>query len=79
MEFAKKVWKLLVAIKDGLSLVFLLLFFGLLFAILTARPNPAAVNGKVLEVMNRRNIYGNMTGTIGSHLVYCKPDSLSPL
>jgi len=43
MEFAKKVWKLLVAIKDGLSLVFLLLFFALLFAILTGRPNPAAV------------------------------------
>ena len=43
MEFARNVWKLLVAIKDGLSLVFLLLFFALLFAILTARPNPAAV------------------------------------
>jgi len=43
MAFAKNVWKLLVAIKDGLSLVFLLLFFALLFAILTARPNPAAV------------------------------------
>ena len=48
MEFAKKVWKLLVAIKDGLSLVFLLLFFGLLFAILTARPNPAAVKDGAL-------------------------------
>lgn len=43
MEFAKNVWKLLVAIKDGLSLVFLLLFFALLFAILTARPNAAAI------------------------------------
>ena len=40
MEFAKNVWKLLVAIKDGLSLIFLLLFFALLFAILTARPAP---------------------------------------
>jgi len=48
MEFAKKVWKLLVAIKDGLSLVFLLLFFALLFAILTARPNPAAVKDGAL-------------------------------
>ena len=43
MAFAKNVWKLLVAIKDGLSLIFLLLFFALLFAILTARPNAAAV------------------------------------
>ena len=43
MAFARKVWKLLVGIKDGLSLLFLLLFFGLLFALLTARPSPAQV------------------------------------
>ena len=43
MSFARKVWHLLVAIKDGLSLVFLLLFFWALFALLTARPSPAAV------------------------------------
>ena len=43
MSFARKAWHLLVAIKDGLSLIFLLLFFGLLFAILTARPSPAQV------------------------------------
>ena len=43
MAFAKGVWKLLVGIKDGLSLLFLLLFFMALFAILTARPSPAQV------------------------------------
>jgi protease-4 len=43
MIFARKVWKLLVAIKDGPSLVFLLLFFGLLYGVLTARPNVAQV------------------------------------
>ncbi len=43
MSFAGKVWRLLVGIKDGLSLVFLLLFFGVLFAVLTARPNPGVV------------------------------------
>jgi protease-4 len=43
MSFARSVWRLLVGIKDGLSLVFLLLFFALLYAILTARPNPAQV------------------------------------
>ncbi|WP_226661596.1 signal peptide peptidase SppA [Alteriqipengyuania lutimaris] len=48
MEFAKNVWKLLVGIKDGLSLLFLLLFFALLFAILTARPNPASVKDGAL-------------------------------
>ena len=43
MHFAGKVWRLLVGIKDGLVLLFMLLFFGLLFAILTARPSPAQV------------------------------------
>jgi protease-4 len=43
MVFARKVWKLLVAIKDGLALLFLLLFFMALYAVLTARPNPGAV------------------------------------
>ena len=45
MEFARKVWKLLVGIKDALVLVFLLLFFGLLYAVLSMRPTP----GKVTE------------------------------
>ena len=43
MGFARKAWHLLVAIKDGLALLFLLLFFALLFAILTARPSPAQI------------------------------------
>lgn len=43
MAFARKVWKLLVAIKDGLALLFLLLFFLALYAVLTARPNIATV------------------------------------
>jgi protease-4 len=45
MEFARKVWKLLVGIKDALVLVFLLMFFGLLYAVLSMRPTP----GKVTE------------------------------
>ncbi|WP_114520652.1 signal peptide peptidase SppA [Altererythrobacter sp. ZODW24] len=58
MAFAGKVWRLLVGIKDGLSLVFLLLFFSLLYAVLTARPSPAQIregalllelNGSVVE------------------------------
>ncbi|UIP06627.1 signal peptide peptidase SppA [Erythrobacter sp. SDW2] len=48
MAFARKVWKLLVAIKDGLSLLFLLLFFAVLFTILTARPGPAQIHGGAL-------------------------------
>ena len=43
MRFAGKVWRLLVGIKDGLALLFLLLFFVGLFAVLTSRPSPGAV------------------------------------
>jgi protease-4 len=43
MSFAGKVWRLLVGIKDALSLIFLLLFFTAMFFILTARPSPGAV------------------------------------
>src|SRR5678816_1579134 len=43
MAFARKVWKLLVAVKDGLALLFLLMFFGVLYAALASRPNVAQV------------------------------------
>jgi protease-4 len=48
MSFAGKVWRLLVGIKDGLSLIFLLLFFALLYAALTMRPNPGVVRDGAL-------------------------------
>ncbi|MCT2558909.1 signal peptide peptidase SppA [Tsuneonella sp. YG55] len=48
MSFARKVWHLIVAVKDGLSLVFMLLFFFALYALLTARPSPAAVRDGAL-------------------------------
>ncbi len=38
-SFPRKVWNLLVGIKDGLALVFLLLFFVALFGIFSGRPN----------------------------------------
>lgn len=50
MTFARKVWKLLVAIKDALVLVFLLLFFGLLYAALSMRPTPGKVTEGALVV-----------------------------
>ncbi|MFY7835229.1 MAG: signal peptide peptidase SppA, partial [Novosphingobium sp.] len=43
MSFAKSVWKILVAIKDGLVLLFLLLFFAGLYALLSFRPAPGMV------------------------------------
>jgi protease IV len=48
MKFARKVWKLLVAIKDGLALVLLLMFFSALYAVLTMRPGPAQVRDGAL-------------------------------
>jgi len=56
MAFVGKVWKLLVGIKDALVLVFMLLFFSALFAILSARPSPAQVREGAL--------YIDMTGFI---------------
>jgi len=50
MTFARKVWKLLVAIKDALVLVFLLLFFGLLYAVLSLRPTPGKVTNGALVI-----------------------------
>ena len=38
MRFVRAIWKLLVGIKDALVLMFMLMFFGLLYAALSARP-----------------------------------------
>ena len=46
MSFARTIWKFLVAIKDGLALLFLLLFFLLLFALLAGRPNGSGYVGE---------------------------------
>ena len=48
MSFAKSVWKILVAIKDGLVLLFLLLFFAGLYTVLTLRPAPGMVRAGAL-------------------------------
>lgn len=48
MIFARKVWTVLVAIKDGLVLLFLLLFFLALYAALISRPGPGVVRDGAL-------------------------------
>jgi protease-4 len=48
MQFVGAVWKLLVGIKDALVLLLLILFFGFLYAALSARP--AAVGEGVLDL-----------------------------
>ena len=48
MRFVRAVWKLLVGIKDALVLLFMLMFFGLLYAGLSAKP--AAIGDGVLAM-----------------------------
>lgn len=50
MAFARKIWKLLVAIKDGLVLLFMLLFFMALYAALTLRPSAGMVQEGALFI-----------------------------
>jgi protease-4 len=56
MKFVRAIWKLLVGIKDALVLIFMLLFFGLMYAALSAKPAPVGkgvldlnLNGSVVE------------------------------
>jgi protease-4 len=69
MRFIGKVWRLLVGIKDGLVLVLMLMFFGLLFAALSATPyaGSAAEGALVLD----------LSGTISEHPA--EPDTLDVL
>jgi protease IV len=48
MSFANRAWRVLVAIKDGLALLFLLLFFWVLYMLLTGSPNAASVRDGAL-------------------------------
>lgn len=45
MRVVRGLWKLLVGIKDMLVLIFMLLFFGVLYAALSMAPNPAVTTG----------------------------------
>ena len=48
MRFVRAIWKLLVGVKDALVLLFMLMFFGLLYAGLSAKP--AAIGDGVLAM-----------------------------
>ncbi|MBV7259162.1 signal peptide peptidase SppA [Erythrobacter crassostreae] len=50
MSFVGKVWKVLVGVKDGLVLIFMLLFFLALFSLLSATPNPGQVREGALYI-----------------------------
>ncbi len=50
MLFMKKAWRVLVALKDGLALLFLILFFAVLYAVLSAGGNPAKISDGALVI-----------------------------
>ena len=53
MQFARAAWRFLVAIKDGMVLIAMLLFFGALYALLSSQPNAAAIrDGALLLDLN---------------------------
>jgi protease IV len=61
MKFVGAIWKLLVGIKDAMVLVLMILFFGMLYGALSARPAPVKdgvldinINGSVVEQPSRR-------------------------
>ena len=63
MRFARAIWKLLVGIKDALVLVFMLMFFGALYAVLSVKPVPIGegilaldLDGAVVEQPSRADV-----------------------
>ncbi|HZF43129.1 MAG TPA: signal peptide peptidase SppA [Sphingomonadaceae bacterium] len=50
MRFVRGVWRVLVGVKDALVLILMLLFFGVLYAALSAGANPAAIRDGALLV-----------------------------
>jgi protease-4 len=61
MKFVRAIWKLLVGIKDALVLLLMILFFGGLYGVLSARPAPVTngvldlnINGSLVEQPSRR-------------------------
>jgi protease-4 len=66
MRLLRGAWKVLVGIKDALVLLLLLLFFGLLYALLTASPNPVVPGEGALHL--------NLEGVLVE-----QPEDVSPL
>lgn len=78
MRLLRGAWKVLVGIKDALVLLLLLLFFGLLYAVLTSSPNPAVpgegalhldLDGVIVEQPENINPFDALTGaeTVTQH------------
>ena len=68
MTFIGKIWRILIGIKDGLVLLAMLLFFGLLYAALSSTPNNATVHTGAL--------YIDLSGTIVEQPQQASPEEL---
>jgi protease IV len=69
MRFAKAIWKLLVGVKDALVLILMLMFFGAIYAGLSAKPAPLGegvlafdLHGAVVEQPSRADISEVLAG-----------------
>ena len=72
MTFVRSIWRILMTIKDGLVLLFMILFFGLLYAALSFSPQPAAMigsgalvlklDGTIVEQPRRESPFDLVTG-----------------
>ena len=70
MNLVKGAWKILVGIKDGLVLVFMLLFFSLLFMAMSASPNPSiregalvvSLDGRIVEQPEQADPFAGLAG-----------------
>ena len=72
MRFVKAIWKLLVGVKDALVLLFMLIFFGMLYAALSARPAGIEdgvlamdLDGVLVEQASRPDAFAALSGTGG--------------
>ena len=70
MRFARAIWKLLVGVKDVLVLIFMLMFFGLLYAGLSAKPTPVGdgvlafdLDGAVVEQPAKADVSELLSGS----------------
>jgi protease-4 len=69
MKLVRGAWKLLIGVKDALVLLFMLLFFGLIYAALSARPNAAAVGSGALLLQLKGSIVEQPENPSASSLV----------
>ncbi|MEQ1547866.1 MAG: signal peptide peptidase SppA [Chakrabartia sp.] len=83
MSFIARAWHVLVTIKDALVLIFMLLFFGALYALLSSSPNPAksrdgalvlALNGSIVEQKQALDPREFLTGTVAANGQYLLRD-----